>query len=82
MQATLNITWARGNGTLPETVPFDATDAEVLAWAREAVINGLPGIPADPNANLTGYMIDRYPADDTVDTNRLFVRPKTSFGQI
>lgn len=77
--ARVNVTWDGGNGDLPEMVPYDATDAQIKAWATESITNGVPGLPADPNVDLTDFKVYRFDATDDLP-NRLFVSPKTPFG--
>jgi hypothetical protein len=81
-EARVNITWAGQNGDLPDPVSYDATDAQVLAWATEALQAGsVPGIAPDRRADLRDFVVDRFPASAEVPWNRLFVRPKTPFGR-
>jgi hypothetical protein len=81
-QARLNVTWRGQNGDLVDSVAYDATDAEVKAWAVEALRHGdVPGIAADRRASLDDFVVDRFRATDDVPYNRLFVRPKTPFGR-
>ncbi|MCA9491706.1 MAG: hypothetical protein KC621_17365 [Myxococcales bacterium] len=80
-EARLNVTWNGQNGDLADAVPADATDAEVLAWATEAVRSGsIAGVAADRRVDLTGFVVDRFPATRELPYPRLFVRPKTPFG--
>ena len=80
MEASLNFTFAGQNGTLPDPVDFDATDAQIKAWASEAIrTGGFPGITATPDVDLTDFVIDRFPAQDNLPP-RLIGRPKTPFG--
>ena len=80
-QARLNITWAGENGDLPDAIDFDATDAQILTWAAEAIQNGgIPGINADPGANLADYVVDRFPPGAGIEYSRVAIRPKTPFG--
>ena len=64
--------WARAD--------VDDSDAQILTWATEAARGGMPGLPPDPNADLTDYVVDRFPAGDGIQYNRVVVRPKTPFG--
>lgn len=81
-QARLNITWNGQNGDMPDPIDFDATDAEILAWSAEAIQNGgVPGIAADPNANLADFVVDRFGPGNGIDYNRVAIRPKTPFGE-
>ena len=81
-EARVNVTYMGENGDLPDPVDYDAADGDVKAWVTEAVQNGdVPGIPADPNANFTDFVVDRFDANTEVDYNRLMVRPKTPFGR-
>lgn len=79
--AALNITWAGSNGTLPQPVGYDSTDADVRQMATEAVRSGsVPGVPADEAVNFADFIVDRFPSNNEVPFNRLFLRPKTPFG--
>jgi hypothetical protein len=83
-EALVNVTWAGQNGDLRDPVAYDATDGDVRQWVTEAVRGGgIPGIDADPNANFTDYIVQRFPAKgdgDEAKPNRIMVRPKTPFG--
>lgn len=79
-EARLNITYGGQQGDLPDTVPYDLPDADILRLAQEALIGGIPGIDPVPDANLKDFVVDRFPARDDVPYNRLSVRPKTPFG--
>ena len=80
-EARLNITWQGQNGDLPDPVPYDATAAELKAWAREALRAGyVPGIDADPQAELGDFVVDRFPANDARPWKTVMIRPKTPFG--
>lgn len=79
-EARLNITYDGENADLPDSVRFDATDAEVKGWATEAVQNGMPGIPANRAADFTNFIVDRFEANEATPFNRLMIRPKTEFG--
>ncbi len=80
-QARLNITWAKEQGDLPEPVPWDATDAEIIGMATEAIQTGhVPGITADADVNFDGFRVDRFDANEGNPINRLSLRPKTEFG--
>jgi hypothetical protein len=81
MDARLNITYAGSNGDLVDMVNFDASDADIRAWASEAIQSGsVPGITATANPNLAGFMIDRFPATDVRPYPLIQLRPKTEFG--
>jgi len=85
MDATLNITYNpeigdAQQGELPDQVPYDSSDAEILRMATEAITGGLPGIDADPDADLSGYVVDRFPAREDMPVAKLSVRDKTAFG--
>ncbi len=81
MDARVNITYGGNNGDLPDTVSFDATDAEVLGWVTEAVRGGgVPGIAADPGATFADFVVDRFNATEARPYNLIQVRPKTPFG--
>ena len=79
--ARLNVTWSGENGHLPDPVHVDTTDEELLTMVAEAIAGGdIPGIDADANANLEGFVVNRYAATDEIPYARIFVRPKTPFG--
>ena len=80
-EARLNITWAGSNGELTDPVSFDASDAEVKAWATEAVrTGGVRGIPADPHCDLTDFVVDRFGPTEVRPYKLLMIRSKTPFG--
>lgn len=83
IEATVSVTYAGQQGTLPDPVPFDASDADIRQWAAESLRSGLPGVDAQSielNA-LDDFVVDRYPARDDLP-NRLVVRPKVPFGGV
>jgi hypothetical protein len=81
-EARVNITYGGQNGDLPDTVSYDATDADVRQWVTEALrTGGVPGIPAAPHVDLRDFVIDRYRANDVRPYNLIQVRPKTPFGR-
>ncbi len=80
-QARLNITYAGSNGDLPDLVSQDATDATILAMVTEAVRSGsVPGLLADPNADFSDFVVDRFAPTEARPLPLLQVRPKTPFG--
>ena len=80
-EARVNITYSGQNGDLPDAVSFDATDDVVKGWITEAVQGGsVPGITADPNADFSGFVVDRFTANEDRDFNLIQLRPKTAFG--
>ena len=80
-EACLNITFEGQNGDLNEPVPTRASDRDLRAWATEAVRTGsIAGIRPDHRADLSRFVIDRFPASATVPFNRIFIRPVTPFG--
>lgn len=79
-QARVNITWAGQNAELPDPVNVDANDGDIKQWVTEAVRAGIPGITADPNANFTDFVVDRFAPNDATPFNRVMIRPKTPFG--
>lgn len=77
-RAQLEVTWAGHRGELTEPVPFDATELELKGMAWQAIVEGrVPGIPADPAADLDGFVVDRIDGD----VPRVSIRPKTPFGR-
>jgi len=79
--ARLNITYGGSNGDLPDLVDGDASDADVKAWATEAVRGGgVPGIAVDPGADFSDFVVDRFPPTEGRPFPLLVLRPKTPFG--
>jgi len=82
-QARVNVTHGGFNGELPDPVMFQAGDGDIKAWVTEAVrTGGIPGINADPTADFSDFVIDRFAATEARPWNCIFVRPKTPFGFI
>lgn len=82
-EARLNVTWQGSNGDLPDPVHFDSTDEDIKQWVTEAVRGGgIPGIPADPNADFTDFVVDRFAATETRPWALIQTRPKTPFGRV
>lgn len=82
-EARVNVTWQGQNGDLPDPVSFDATNGDVLQWITEAVRGGdVPGITADPSADFSDFVVDRFSATEARPYNLIQVRPKTPFGLI
>jgi hypothetical protein len=78
--ARLNVTINGQNGDLPDPVSFDATEGDIRQVAAEAIQTGyIPGIDADPNVDLTDFVVDRFQATEELPP-RLMLRPKTPFG--
>lgn len=80
-EARVNITWAGQNGDLTTPAPLDASDEQLRGWAKEAVRAGsIQGIPADPNADFSNFVVDRFPPTEARPHHLLALRPKTPFG--
>lgn len=79
MTARLNITYAGQQGDLPDPVDYNASDAEIRTWAREALAQGIPGIDPDPSADFSDFVVDRFAATEGLPA-RISLRPKTPFG--
>lgn len=80
--ARVNVTWGGQNGDLPDPVAYDTPDEGVRYFVTEAVRGGgVPGIAADPAADFSNYVVDRFNATAETPYNRLMVRPKTPFGK-
>lgn len=80
-QARVNVTWRGQNGELGDTVMLDATDADVKMWVTEAVRTGsVPGIAADPTADFTDFVVDRFGPNEQRAYNLIMIRSKTPFG--
>lgn len=82
-EAKLNITYGGEQGDLPDPIPYDATDEEIIRAATECLRDGyIPGIDAVANPDFTDFVVDRFPAKEDVPINRLSLRPKTPFGKV
>ena len=79
--ARLTLTWKGQQGDLPDPVPYDMTDASLKVCATEALRGGgIAGIDPDPRADLSDFVVDRFPARDDLPFHRISIRPKTPFG--
>lgn len=79
--ARLNITYQNQQGELPDPVSYDAPDHDIRAWAEEAIRGGgVAGIDAHAAADLTDFVVERFPARDDIPHARISIRPKTAFG--
>lgn len=80
-EAILNITWSGQNGELGDPVPYDASARQLRRWASEALQGGgVSGIRRTRYVDLSGFVVDRFPASRHIPYNRIFLRPKTPFG--
>ena len=80
MDARVNVTYNGSNGDLPDPVDYDAPDDAIRQMVQEALrAGGIPGIDADPSADLTNFVVDRFAAKDDLPA-RIGIRPKTPFG--
>lgn len=68
-EARVNVTHEGRNFDLDFPLPVASTDAQVLAAVRESA-----------GVDVSGYVIDRKPADEVYPFARLIVRPGVSFG--
>jgi len=80
-EVLVNVTWAGQNGDMPQPVEFDASNQDILNWVTEAVQSGsIPGITSDPDADFSGFVVEKLAATEVRPTNQVIVRPKTAFG--
>lgn len=80
-EARVNITWQGQNYDLQNPMLIDSTDEQIRASVTETVRFGIEGlIPADPNADFTNYVINRFAPTEARPWNAIFVRPKVPFG--
>jgi hypothetical protein len=80
-EARVNVTYQGQNGDLRDPVFAQSSDGDVKGWVTEAVRNGgVPGIPADGNADFRDYVVDRFGPTEARPYNFIQVRPKTAFG--
>ena len=80
-EAKVMITWAGQTGDLPDTVAWDASDAQIKRWATEAVRSGsVQGIDADFGADCRDFIVDRFRPNGARPYALIQVRPKTPFG--
>lgn len=80
-EARVMITWAGQTGDLPDTVAWDAGDAQIKRWATEAVRSGgVPGVDRDAAADCRDFVVDRFLPNAVRPYPLIQVRPKTPFG--
>lgn len=85
-QARVNLTYSPNgisrNVDIPEPVSVDLSDDAVLRMLTETVrAGGVPGIPADPDADFSrNFVVERITPSEQYPFNRMLVRPKVPFG--
>lgn len=80
-QARVNVTWGRQNGNLPAPVSVYSTDEDIRQMVTEALRGGgIPGLEADPGADLTDYVVQKFDPTAVRPYNYITIRPKTPFG--
>lgn len=79
--AKVNVTYSGLNVDLPQPVPVEATDAQIIQWATEAVAGGFAGMPAQADADFSGFVVERY-LNPTPERQEplIMLRPKVPFG--
>jgi hypothetical protein len=78
--ARVEVTWRGYHAELPDGVAEDADDAAVRRIVTEAIRAGFAGMPADPGAELTKFVVDRYAPSETRPFPLLLIRPAVPFG--
>jgi hypothetical protein len=82
-EARVHVTYSGHFGELPDPVQADAPESDIKAWVTEALRGGgIPGIPMQPNADLTDFVLERFAPAEGRPTHVLSVRPKTPFGAV
>lgn len=80
--ATLNITFNRQSGDMPDPVSFELDNESVKMMAAEAIsggsVVGISQVEATA-VDFEHYMVDRFEAHDGLDS-RIYLRPKTPVG--
>lgn len=80
-EAQVQITYGGNTGELPDPVRRDLDDATIIAGAQETIRGGgIPGLPADPEADLTDFVVHKNPPHEARPYHLYQVRPKTPFG--
>lgn len=80
-QAKVNVTYGEQNGELPDPVSLDSTEEDIRRMVTEALRGGgIPGLPADPHADISGYVVKKFDPTVARPYNLINVRPKTEFG--
>ena len=80
IHARVNVTYAGVNGDLVDLMDYDMNDVVIKAQVQECIVSGsIPGLENHTDADLTDFVVDRFPASGDLPA-RLFVRPKTPFG--
>lgn len=82
-EARVHVTYSGHFGELPDPVQADAPESDVKGWITEALrTGGIPGIPAQPNADLTDFVLERFAPNEARNHSVLALRPKTPFGAV
>ncbi len=85
-EARVNVTYDGQNFELPDAVQFGAADGDIKGWVAEAIRTGsVPGVRANPDVDLTNFVVDRYEAPASPSPgqrawNMVMIRPKTAYG--
>lgn len=80
-QARVNVTYGEQNAELPDPVALDTSEEAIRQMVTEALRGGgIPGIPADPDADISGYVVKKFEPTVARPYNLINVRPKTEFG--
>ena len=80
-QARVSVTYEGRTGDLADPVSVDASHDDVRRMAQEALRSGgIRGLPAFPEADLSGFVVDPCEPNEVTPFPRLLVRSKTAFG--
>jgi len=87
-EARVIVTYVEGDTfDLPRPVIYDgSSEDDFKRWAVEMMRGGgIPGRPADPEAELDDYKVERLPRSANAepgqrDFNLVLIRPKTGYG--
>ena len=77
--AIINVTYDGISVDLPDPVSYLMTDEDIISVARETLSQDFPGWTAPEEVDMSGYVVDRYPATEN-HTAFVILRPKTGFG--
>lgn len=79
--ARVDVTYGGQQSELPDPVPLDFAEGDLKQAVTEALRAGdIPGLGSHPDADLTDYVVKRYPPHEQRPYNRIELRPKTPFG--
>ncbi len=79
--AKATVTYGGSTGDVTFEFEDDTPTPQILAFAQEALRSGqISGLAKDENGDLSDFVVDRSPPNDTRDHVLFLIRPKVPFG--